>query len=109
MFPGINRAVLLFGVSVAAGAQTLPVLTLQEAEEMAVKNHPQVQAAQNEINYANQQIVESRTHYYPEVTGEVTGSQGNNLSRIGAGDLSASRLFDRFGQGVEVRQLITDS
>jgi outer membrane protein len=85
------------------------MLTLQQAEEVAVKNHPQVQAAQNEVNYANQQIVINRAAYYPDVTGDVTGSQANDLSRIGAGDLTASRLFDREAQGVVIRQLITDS
>lgn len=89
-------------------AQNLPKLTLQEAEAIAIQNHPQIQAAQNEVNYANQQIVENRSAYYPNVTGDVTGSQGNDLSRIGAGDISASRLFDRFGQGVVIRQLISD-
>jgi outer membrane protein len=89
--------------------QNLPKLTLQQAEALAIQNHPQVQAAQNEVNYSNQQIVQSRAAFYPNVTGDLTGSQGNNLARIGAGDLSASRLFNRFGQGVVVRQLITDS
>ena len=120
----INNTLLFFVISggiLAPGAiaqappaqtpapQDLPKLTLQEAEAIAIQNHPQVQAAQNEVNYSNQQIVENRSAYYPNVTGDVTGSQGNNLSRIGAGDLSASRLFNRFGQGVVVRQLITDS
>jgi outer membrane protein len=90
-------------------AQSLPKLTLAQAEALAIQNHPQVQAAQNEVNYSNQQIVQSRAAFYPDVTGDLTGSQGNNLARIGAGDLSASRLFNRFGQGVVVRQLITDS
>ncbi len=90
-------------------APALPPLTLQQAEALAVQNHPQIQAAQHEINFANQQIVVNRSAYYPTVTGELTGSQGNDLSRIGAGDLSASRLFDREGQGVLARQLITDS
>src|SRR5665213_640982 len=89
--------------------QNLPQLTLQQAEALAIQNHPQVQAAQNEVNYSNQQIVQSRAAFYPNVTGDLTGSQGNNLARIGAGDLSASRLFNRFGQGVVIRQLITDS
>ncbi len=89
--------------------QNLPKLTLQEAEALAIQNHPQIQAAQHEINYSNQQIAENRSAYYPDVTGDLTGSQGNSLARIGAGDLSASRLFDRFGQGVVARQLITDS
>jgi outer membrane protein len=89
--------------------QSLPKLTLQEARALAIQNHPQIQAAQHEINYANQQILVNRSVYYPNVAADVTGSQGNDLARIGAGDLSASRLFDRFGQGIVVRQLITDS
>ena len=92
-----------------AAAQALPKLTLQQAEAIAIQNHPQIQAAQNEVNFAQQQIVINRAPYYPAVSGEITGSQGNDLSRIGAGDLSASRLFNRFGQGAVVRQLITDS
>jgi outer membrane protein len=109
MCPRVSRAVFFVAVSLTAAAQSLPTLTLQQAQEMAIKNHPQVQAAQNEVNYSNQQIVESRAAYYPGITGEVTGSEGNNLARIGAGDLTASRLFDRFGQGVVIQQMITDS
>ncbi len=67
-----------------------------------------MQAAQYEVNYANQQIVVNRAAYYPDVSADITGSQGNNLSRIGAGDLPASRLFDREGQGVLIHQLISD-
>jgi outer membrane protein len=104
MFPRLrqirlNRKALFFAVPallpVALFAQAPPMLTLQQAEEMAIKNHPQIQAAQNEVNFANQQIVINRAAYYPDVTGDITGSQGNNLARIGAGDLPASRLFDR--------------
>jgi outer membrane protein len=114
MFPRVNqttfrRMALWIAVPAVLCAQTPPMLTLQQAEEMAVKNHPQIQAAQNEVNFANQQIVINRATYYPGVTGDITGSQGNNLARIGAGDLPASRLFDREAQGVVVQQLITDS
>jgi outer membrane protein len=113
MFLKSNCIFLLGALSVAlctqpVVAQSLPMLTLQQAEAMAIQNHPQIQAAQHEVNYSNQQIIESRSAYYPNVTGDITGSQGNNLARIGAGDLSASRLFDRFGQGVVVRQLVSD-
>jgi outer membrane protein len=88
-------------------AQT--TLTLQQAEQLAIQNHPQIQAAQNEVNFAHQQITVNRAPYYPNISGEVTASQGNNLSRIGAGELSASRLFNRFGQGAILSQLVTDS
>jgi len=100
--------ILVFGAA-SVSAQTPTRLTLQQAEALAVQNHPQIQAAQEEVAFANQQIVINRAPYYPLLTGELTGSQGNDLSRIGAGDLSASRLFDRVGQGVVLSQLITDS
>jgi outer membrane protein len=96
-------------VPMALYAQAPPTLTLQQAEALAVKNHPQIQEAQNEVNFANQQIVINRAPYYPDISGDVTGTQGNNLARIGAGDLPASRLFDREAQGVVIHQLITDS
>ena len=76
---------------------------------MALQNHPRIAAAQNEVNYANQQITVNRAGYYPDINADVTGSQGNNMARIGAGDLPSSRLFNRFGQGVIIRQMITDS
>jgi len=114
MLPRIHNTLLLLAIAAAVRAQAppasnRPTLTLQEAEALAIQNHPQIQAAQHEVNYSNQLIVENRSAYYPNVTGDVTGSQANNLARAGAGDLSASRLFDRFGQGAVVRQLISDS
>ena len=102
---GVIAAVVLASL---AAAQNLPRLSLQQAQAMALQNHPQIAAAQNEVTYAAQQIVVSRAPYYPTIDGDITGSQGNNLARIGAGDLPSSRLFDRFGTGVIIRQLITD-
>jgi len=102
----LSSALILAG---AAFAQTPPKLTLPDAVALAIKNHPQIQAAQHEVNFAQQQVVINRAPYYPVVNGEITGSQGNDLARIGAGTLTASRLFDRFGQGLELSQLVTDS
>jgi outer membrane protein len=89
-------------------APPTPVLTLQQAEMMALQNHPQIQAAQNELAFTNQQIVETRSAYFPTVTGELTGSESNTAARIGAGFLTDSRLFDRFGDGLTLSQLVTD-
>jgi outer membrane protein len=83
-------------------------LSLQEAEALALKNHPLVQAAQNSVSAMNQRILQARAPYYPVLAGDITGSQGNPQARIGAGALSASRLFDRVGQGITLTQLITD-
>ena len=89
-------------------AQAPPTLTLQQAEMMALQNHPQIQAAQNEAAFGNQQIVETRSAYFPTVNADVTGSAANNGARIGAGFITDSRLFDRFGAGFNFTQLITD-
>jgi outer membrane protein len=100
--------VLLGGVKLST-AQPAPKLTLQEAERMALQNHPQIQTAQNEAAYANQQVTIARAPYYPVATADVTGSEANKGARIGAASLTDSRLFNRFGQGVTFSQLITDT
>jgi outer membrane protein len=84
-------------------------LNLREAEALALKNHPQVLAAQHAAAALNQRVDEAKSAYYPALSGEVTGSQGNQQARIGAGFLTDSRLFNRFGQGIALSQLITDS
>jgi outer membrane protein len=90
----------------ATGAQ--PPLSLPDATALALKNHPQIAVAQNTAASAGQHITESKAAYYPTVDGEITGSQGLSQSRIGAGALSTSQLFDRFGQGLQITQLVTD-
>lgn len=99
--------IVLLAASVTAQAPA--PLTLKDAEALALKNHPQLQAAQLNYEASRQAVVEARSAYYPTIAGEVTGSEGNPQARIGAGYLSASRLFDRFGQGISISQLITDS
>jgi len=95
-------------------AQTVPAtpgprLTLHDAEALALKNHPQVQAAQLNYQASQQAVAEARAAYYPSLQGDITGSQANPQARIGAGYLAVSRLWDRFSQGIILSQLITDS
>jgi len=84
-------------------------LTLKDAEALALKNHPQVQAAQLSFQASKQAVSEARAAYYPTLEGDVTGSEANPQARIGAGYLTVSRLWDRFSQGIVLNQLITDS
>jgi outer membrane protein len=90
-----------------AGAQT-PTLTLSQAEAMTVKNHPQIAVARDVAAAAGQNVIEARSAYYPTLKGEVTASQANQLARLGAGALQPSGLFNRFGQGLQANQLVTD-
>lgn len=105
----ILAALLFGGLTPQAFAQAPLRLTLQDAKTMALANHPQVLGARSEVAVSNQEIIEARAPYYPTVDADLTGSQGNSLARVGAGALAASRLFNRFGQGVVFSQLVTDS
>lgn len=87
---------------------TGPMLTLEQAEAMAVQNHPQIAEARNQVAYSNQLIVENKAANFPTVNGDLTGSGANDNARIGAGFITDSRLFDRFGTGLQFTQLITD-
>jgi outer membrane protein len=84
-------------------------MTLQEAEALALKDHPEVLAAQNAASAMGRQVVEARSPYYPTLAWDFTGSGANQGARIGAGFLTDSRLFNRYGEGLTVNQLITDS
>lgn len=83
-------------------------LTLPQAVAIALKNHPQIATAQNVAAAAGQRVTVAKAPYYPTINGEITGSQGLYASRLGAGSISTSLLFSRFGQGVQATQLLSD-
>ena len=107
----IARVILLICVNTTYLFPQAPLrLTLTDAKTMALNNHPQVLAAQNEAAYTNEEVAVSRAPYFPTLSADFTATQSSNsLARVGAGALSASRLFNRFGQGVVFSQLVTDS
>lgn len=111
----VTIAILLCGVFCDLGRGQAPPpstnsgrLTLEQAVALAIKNHPQVAAARNVALASGQHVVEARSQYYPTISGEITGTQAISNSRIGAGLLQASSLFDRNGEGVQFTQLVTD-
>jgi outer membrane protein len=93
----------------AAFGQTSAQLTLEQAHALALKNHPQVLASEANYQEAQQHVTETKSAYYPTLDGDITGSQANQDARIGAGYLTDSRMFNRFGYGITLSQLITDS
>ena len=94
--------------AVLSPAQTVQKLTLQEAEQIALHNHPQIQAAQNLAEAAKAQVTEARSAYYPTINGSLTGVGAENNSRVAAGALNNPIIFDRYANGVTVSQLVTD-
>ena len=90
-------------------AQTPPTLTLSQAKEIALKNHPQVLASQLTALASYQVLRQIRSAYFPTLFGDVTGAAASPNIRIGAGFFSNPRILSRFAQGITVSQLITDS
>jgi outer membrane protein len=84
------------------------MLNLQQAEQIAIQNHPQIQAAGQLAIAATAQLTETRSVYFPQTTGSLTGVEAENGSRVAAGFLNNPVIYDRFAEGAAVSQLITD-
>ena len=98
---------LLLGVAPCRG-QASQSLTLQDAEKIAIQNHPQIQAATYLASAAAAQVTEARSAYYPQAYGSLTGVAAEHNSRVAAGGLNNPIIYDRFAEGFTVGQLVTD-
>ena len=82
-------------------------LTLEQARQLALANHPQLRAAQFSAAAAHQRVIEQRAAYFPTVSGDLTGVKSDD-GRIAAGSLNNPVIFSRFATGVGIQQLATD-
>jgi len=103
-------SIVIFVVLVAAScrAQNAQTLTRQDAEKIAIQNHPQIQAATQIAAVAAAQVREVRSAYYPQANGSATGAEAEHDSRVAAGVLNNPIIYDRFADGITVGQLVTD-
>jgi len=83
-------------------------LTLIDAEQMAIKNNPRVSVGRLLALAQHQVVRETRAARLPTATAAITAEDAEDGSRISAGSLTASRLFQHAGAGGEFTQLITD-
>ena len=103
------------GIGQAAGAQTdntapvpHPRLTLSDAEKLAIKNNPQVSVARLLALAQHQVVRETMAAELPTGMASITADDAENGSRVSAGSLTASRLFEHAGAGGGFTQLLTD-
>jgi outer membrane protein len=83
-------------------------LTQSEAEKLAIKNNPRVSVARLLALAQHQVVRETRSAEMPQATANITAEDAEDASRISAGSLTASRLFEHAAAGGEFTQLITD-
>ena len=85
------------------------VLTLSEAEAIAVRNHPRIKAAQLEATAAAEQANQARAALRPTLTWNTVGSIADHESRWGAsGNINPSGLFSRTATGININQNLFD-
>lgn len=85
-----------------------PTLTLAQAEQIAIKNNPNISVARLVAMAQAQVTREARSAEMPIATGALTAVGAHDNTRITAGYLSNSSVFDRAAGGLTVSQLITD-
>jgi len=87
----------------------LPVLTLADAQKMALQNHPQIAAANYRALAAQEVVKETRAGYFPNANlyADAVGADSED-ARILAGGLNNPSVYDRAAGGLAVSQLITD-
>jgi outer membrane protein len=103
---GVIALVLLLTPS--ASAQNVQSLSLKEAEQRAVQNHPQIRAVQYAAMAADESVHQAKSAYFPTVYGSVTGAAAESGSRIAAGGLNNPIILNRLAAGFSIGQLITD-
>jgi outer membrane protein len=83
-------------------------LTRVQAEQLALKNNPQISVG-HLLELAQHQVYrQARAAELPTFNGAITAVDANEGSRIGAGSLNAPRLLEHAGAGVTLTQLLTD-
>jgi outer membrane protein len=83
-------------------------LTRQEAEKLALANNPRIRIGDLIARVQHQAVRERRADELPNLNGNLTAVEANDGSRISSGSLTASRLLEHAGMGVQLNQLITD-
>ncbi len=101
-------ACVILCAATPARAQNAQTLSLQQAEQIAIANHPQVQIAEYSAQAADEAVRAARSAYYPTALASLTGADATPGSRIAAGGLNNPIILERFAGGVAVNQMLTD-
>jgi outer membrane protein len=90
------------------GMDAAPRLTRTQAEQMAIKNNPKISVSRLLALAQHQVVRETRSADLPTITANVTAVEAENGSRISAGYLTSSAVFEHAAAGANFSQLITD-
>lgn len=95
--------------SAPQGSQGTPtLLSLKDAQALALKNNPQISVARLTALASQQVTREVRSNLWPTATVDLTGVDSDPGTRITAGALNNPTVYQRAAVGTMVTQLITD-
>jgi outer membrane protein len=83
-------------------------LSLADAEARTLKNQPRLAAEALRAQAADKRVQQSRSAYFPQLTGNLTAVQSNGDTAVGAGAVTTSSLSTRVATGATLTQLVTD-
>jgi len=91
-----------------AQSQTSAVMTLEQAEAIALRNHPRIAAAALNAQAAGAVVTQVRAAFQPQLTGNFTVVGAEPGATIAAGTLQTSGVSSRASSGLGLTQLVTD-
>ena len=112
----MNRTYVWLGLVCSVGlglhavrGEEAQTLTLKEAQEITLRNHPKISEAELEALASKQVVIQTRAGFLPNVMFNATAADGFEANtRIAAGGLNNPSVFDRNAEGLTVTQLLTD-
>lgn len=106
----VVRAFVGTGIMCAttAFAQSPAVMSLAQAQQIAVQSHPRIASASFIADASLAAVKEVRSAYYPTLSGNVTGVGAEHNSTLSAGFVTTSSMYSRGATGVVASQLLTD-
>ncbi len=91
-----------------AGVAAPIILSVKDAEALALKNNPQISVARLTALASQQVTREVRSNLWPTARIDLTAVDANPGTRITAGALNNPSVYQRAAAGTTVSQLITD-
>ena len=85
-----------------------PVLSLADAEARALQHQPELIAQRLRQQAAGRVEAQTRSDYFPQIYGNLTGVEANGDSAVAAGNVTTSSVSTRAAGGLTLLQMITD-
>jgi outer membrane protein len=93
----------------AVRAEEAQTLTLKEAQQITLRNHPKLSEAELQALASKQVVTQARAGFLPNVMFNATAVDAfESNTRIAAGGLNNPSVYDRNAEGLAVTQLLTD-